>query len=587
MSKRPSNAIWKIKDAKGKSPSDLLQAIVSNYEKRVKEEPGKYTDLVPVLLKDDDANKRLKLYIRKRFTQGFYGYVGPILDSSVDKSQFSSYPKDACLFIMTEKSLYVITSGSGYHIIENHVDYSFPFDVAKKVISNGFKSAQKRKLNGATLDVNEKYRREYQIDKSESFGTIWKNLVGTIDYDVLPSGSYLKSLLNPDRPSTADIKSSFTIKKNLGLNEVIKLIDDVESLGEPSDEHKRAMEFLDCLQPVKKSPSPKELDAGLVEFTRTEFERNQIPDFDVFDPKEIDRYYQGSDYKLDKIDLSEDRPESEHVLRKLAELSRDYLTDQEEFAKFVNKIQLKYVTGDTEEVIAIPILKTVNGQLEFDGQTYFKIDGDWYRGQGDYLKVLKNDFIRAVFEEDDCTLTTSLELPDWLKSHKEADFNRAASKQDNWYFGDKIFLKQKGRGKIELFDLLYVDNKNKRTYIVHSKDDFDAKMRDVCSQLETSRDVIEASVNSDKLDLGVYYDEWVKDLDNSASGVDKDTFVSWFEYERVYVAICSTKTDFDRDTFEKDQLGSHIARREVLISKQDFKGRAVKFYLAHAKKVDR
>ncbi len=67
--------------------------------------------------------------------------------------------------------------------------------------------------------------------------------------------------------------------------------------------------------------------------------------------------------------------------------------------------------------------------------------------------------------------------------------------------------------KLNFFDLIYVDANNSVSTLFTQKTILTQKMRDVCSQLETSRDVIEASVNSDKADLKAYYKEWIKDED--------------------------------------------------------------------------
>ncbi len=58
--------------------------------------------------------------------------------------------------------------------------------------------------------------------------------------------------------------------------------------------------------------------------------------------------------QIDKTELSDDRPDSELVLAKLKELSSDHLSSTEEFAKFIDKLRLHYVTEILRSQSAYP-----------------------------------------------------------------------------------------------------------------------------------------------------------------------------------------------------------------------------------------
>jgi hypothetical protein len=167
----------------------------------------------------------------------------------------------------------------------------------------------------------------------------------------------------------------------------------------------------------------------------------------------------------------------------------------------------------------------------------------------------------------------------WGQGDEDA-FNKLQAGKADFYLGDKVFART-DRGKVELFDLLKVDEKRGRLYIVHVKKGFSAKMRDVCSQLRLTADVISADILNGKSMLEIYYDEWHSE--GHAGSVTRAAFLSWFDYEIVYVILCSTPNEFVADDFQQHRLTSHIARREIMSIKNEMKIRGREFRLAHTR----
>lgn len=588
MSKNQNKAIWKVQDRDGKNPQQLIEHILEQYKKRIEENPGKYASLRAVEMNDAAKKLGLSLYIRTRTMAGIYEFTEEMLAPGVDKEHFSYYSKDVCLFIKTSTSLYVVTSGSGYHIIEDFVDYAFPFDVAKKLIANSFKAAQKRQLAGSALSVDEKYRRDITIDKTKNIQNIWKTLIGKVDTAQLPDRNFLNEIIDIEKPPTAEIKSSFSLKKRLSLSDTIRLVNAIEGLPEPSEEHKKSMEFLDCLQPVKGSTLKRQLDAHLKFEILSALRGDKKLDLDVCDPNDIERYIAGSAFEVGKVELGDERPEIDDILNALGDQLQEAIEDDEQFMHRMRSIRFMYQVGEDIQPVSLPILHMIHGQVTFEGNVYFRIDNNWYLGQGDYLENLIDDFIQCVYESKEPLLSTKVgdaQLIGWNESWDEGGFNKEQAKQPNFYLGDKIFI-QRGYGKIEIFDLLYVDEANKNIHFVHVKDDFDAKIRDVCSQVETARDVIDSfAQNAD--DFKEYYLKWSSNPINT--GVNEATFLSWFDakqYTHVFTIACSTKHNFTKEEFkENKKLQSYVAKREIIIAKEDFRGKDKALKLVHVKKV--
>jgi hypothetical protein len=66
-------------------------------------------------------------------------------------------------------------------------------------------------------------------------------------------------------------------------------------------------------------------------------------------------------------------------------------------------------------------------------------------------------------------------------------------------------------------------------------------------------------------------------------GVSETVFLSWFDYDLIYVVLCSTNKEFVVEDFTKNRLPSHIARRKILTTKNEMKRNGRNFRLAHTK----
>lgn len=581
--KRSNNAIWKLVVPDGEVPKDRIRAVISAYAEQVIEESSKQP-LTVIPLNQSVPHVQLDLYVRRNFSRGLLPFVEGYLAQTSDADRFHINGADACLFLATKSSLFAVTSGSAYHIIADFVDYSFPFDTAKKLISNAFTAADVRDMTGSKTSRSETYRRTYSIDKSEAMDTVWKKLVGRLDAERLPEDSLIRGIINPDRPPAVEIKSAFVLRQKLDLIDVCKLVEDLEDLPEPTEEHLRELSFLDNLYPIK---NDKELTDALtrqfVADIRCAILADELPDVDLLDPYEIIPFKAGSHFKLSRAPIGDSAPDIDELLPVLRRKLKGRLQNEELFFEEFLKLSLSYRIDpdDTSKTIRRNLLEFLHGQVDYDGKTYFRIDKIWYRSLGDFLEILKRDFIDDVLTSDKPLLLGS-EVPfrPWT-SASERTFNEDQAKQADFYFGDEIFAKTDS-GKVELFDLLKVDDENKKLYIIHSKKDFAAKMRDACSQILVSADVISLDITNEKKVLTKYYNEgWSKDKLNT--GVEKATFLSWFDYDLIYVVLCSTNKEFTVEDFAKNRLRSHIARREILATKNEMKRHGRNFRLAHTK----
>lgn len=583
--KRANPALWRIAVAPDLTVAAQIEAIVESYGRLTRKDAANYPPLLPVSLRQRISGVVLNLYIRNRAVSGFYPFVADYLVTDSDRGKFTYRVVDACLFIATQDSLFAVTSGTGYRIFEDFADYAFPFDTARKLVANNFTASDVRELAGPRASRTEIYRRAKSISSSEAFGKVWKRLVGRLNTDLLSSGSYLGGIIDKSKPPAIEVKSSFTIRKSLTLAELASLAQELQSLPPPPQEQLTELAFLDNLYVVKNGVLVDQLQRRLIENLRQTAIAEVEFDLDICDPDDIAGYQTGSDYRLSRWPLPGDPPTKDDVIATLREHCDHVLDDPDLFHEKVTSLWFRYDKNPDEDATEVKreLHKFMHAQVEANNQTYFLLDKIWYQASGDYLGNLKRDFLAETFSgRQPIFIGTGLELQDWSETTESA-YNRKQAGQPNFYFGDEIFAVT-DRGKVELFDLLKVDPSSGTLYVIHVKDSFDAKMRDACSQISTSRDVISRDLINGKETLRKYYrDAWLPSPENAGLGVDEATFLSWFDLDIVYVVAASTRTEFTKESFDKT-LTSHIARREIIVTRNEFRATGETFRLAHTKR---
>lgn len=581
--KRSNPALWRIvPHEKGGSPKKQIKSIRREYQKQTREDAFRYPPLRKVGLQQALAGVELDLYIRHRSVPGWFDFVEPYLASPADVSLFSYRAVDTCLFLIVGNSLFAVTSGFGYRVFDGFTDYGFPFDVAKKLVANNFTAADVRELAGRRAGLAEVFRRPTSMSNSDSLGKVWKRLIARIDVDQLPAGSFIGSIIDPKKPAAIEVKSSFTLRKNMSVADLAALARELDGLPAASPEQLKQLAFLDNLYLVRSTELADQLKAQLFEDLRRAARRRQDLDLDLADPDDIAGFQTGSSYKLSRWELDTDPPDIADVLSILREHCGDVLSDAESFAKKFGSMRLSYSKSDSDDAALVrrEAWKFMHGQVDLGQETYFLLDTNWYQAKGDYLANLKRDFLDEVFAADDpIYLDDDIGLLEWTRG-TEAEYNAMQAGEAGFYFGDEVFVVTE-RGPIELFDLLKVDTAARKLYLIHAKDGFGAKMRDACSQISVARELIVQDKRTGKAVLTEYYAAWSKSPLNA--GVSADAFLGWFDLPIVYVILASTASEFVPANFGRT-LNSHIARREILTTRNEFRAAGASFRLAHTKR---
>ena len=117
----------------------------------------------------------------------------------------------------------------------------------------------------------------------------------------------------------------------------------------------------------------------------------------------------------------------------------------------------------------------ITAEIEYLRKKYFRIDGQWFILEDQFLDFMNND---AKLYYQKYRLNT-LNLKPWDDSHDEEKYNASYHIEPSAFVLDRIV-----KDNIELCDVLIFENGT--VYLIHVKDGFDAKMRDLYVQLVLS-----------------------------------------------------------------------------------------------------
>lgn len=600
MSKKSNISIWKIKEDHRSlvnlTNKQRIERIIRIYNKEETEKAENNSREANKLVKVSNDTKAgyfdVLIYKKKRMSFG----ISLLLEDYLNQEHrpFTNNSNDLICFFYTEDIIFGLASGGGFSILMPYSDDEFPFHVAKKIFSGDFSQQEARKITGITYSEMSQYRgKGHRFSRRESFGKIWKKLIGKIRPNILDDFPDLAEIIDVNRKNNAEIKSSIVFKKTLTEETLINVLNALRKIGLEAltEEEKIKFSFLDTVRLISDKTKQEGLFNKLIDDLRQICESEEwdkAENFDFCHPSEPFMFFSGEDFKIGDLVVSEaEEPTAKEILQFIKE--KDVL-DVSNFDNFKRDIEIKdleFKDRSTERPLSAALIKYFHGEIQLGNKTYFLVDGKWYEVHENFLENLKRDFVQEIFDDNDKIYIQSIPLIGWTKNtnskgqrvYLEDFFNTEQAKQNDFYLGDKIFLKVE-RGEIELFDLLYVTDEY--LYIIQAKNGFGGSVRDACSQIQMSAETIERDLISGKSALKEFYEKW-KDFDGN--DLSEEEFLNLFEKKRKYVLACSV-SDFSREVFENNDLYSHIAKFETLELSHYFSGNKWEFNIQNINKVD-
>lgn len=412
-------------------------------------------------------------------------------------------------FITFNNTCYAISAGSGYTLFEQFIDTSFPLDIARRVMSPELDATTERAITGALYGRMQQFRTAQLIASSQNLGTIWQIIKGKVNDDTLHSTAFqdlfetAKSRVNMEAGSSLKIRSSMAIEKLLQL---IEWLVDVLS-AEPTQQQIDAFRFLDTLREVSPRKNKPLIDA-LDEQLCANILAALIDDNDInleFSHKYFGLFQSANRYEFDKASLNVDGfpceipPTAKEVLAHL--YHGDFLsaTNAAELKDELEKITFCAIHDDDTDTTKASVLNHLHGEVEYKGQNYFLVDGKWYVAEDDFITRVSKDF-EGLLSSEFFDKPNSLVLSQYDLLSAEGKYNESYIESSDWLTTDRAFL-----NNVELSDL--IGWKDDTLYIVHNKVGFNVTVRDVCSQILHSMNMLDQMRATNDVDaVGAYYD---------------------------------------------------------------------------------
>jgi uncharacterized protein (TIGR04141 family) len=569
---------------RGKSVKDQIGIILREINERlVEKDEGQYEILN--LAKNRDDN--IVLAIRKRSGLAWFEFLKNNLETEIDAEIFEEKRVDIIVFLALENDIISFGSGSTWHFLMSYCDHEFPFEVAKRIFKPTASQATSRSVSGPIYQEDSKFRNSYKPFGLEAFQKIWSKFVSRIDSEIVNSYKILNTVPGMMENWNGEVKSSFVVKRALSFEQAIqygKALIEVSHEGITADREK-AWEVWDNIREINDNDICEELWLTLFENLFKTIKESKSIDLDFCYPKEANVYLSSSLYWIaGQKKVSWDFPPN--VMQVITRLPKE-VRECSNVAEFKEAIQDLYFCFNDEEPNSVKrkcLHKFFHGSIEMNEKVFFLVDEKWYELKDYFLKNLKSIFENML--NDKKYFWTGVEFRSWQngtrfgksvitgKNHDEARYNEFQSREDGFYYGDMIFA-QEGRGKVELFDILYTKDPDK-VYVIQVKNGFGASVRDACSQIRLAAEVIMRSKVDDSDLLDSYFEKWQNIPVNK--GLNRKEFKGFFSRKIVFVLAFVHKHEFEAKNISR--FASHIARYEIQNTAHYFSSNSWSFQIA-------
>lgn len=435
------------------------------------------------------------------------------------------YPNLAAFFSSGDKC-YAISSGMGHTFFEQFIDTSFPLEVARHIMSPKLNSTAERDITGAVYGRAQQFRTSQLIVSSQNLGTIWQAITGQISEEV-KSRTDFSSIFNPTLAKIAvDAGSALKIRKSVEINKLVQVFTWVDKVlsEDISTEQVEAFKFLNGLKeinPRKDASLIQDIKNSMATQIRTAIIAGENIDFD-FSHRYFINYQSAEKYEFEG-DAETSWPYPPSVEEVFEDMKNDGLLPAVDATDLLSALDSTYflaVSNDELNSTRGSILDHLHGEVEHDSKHYFLVDGKFYVAEDSFIDRVKADFVSLIAGEY-FSPDPDLIMDDYHATYAgEGAYNESYIGLSEWLVTDRVFV-----DNVEIADLFHWNGD--KLFIIHNKLGYGVTVRDVCSQILHSMQIIDRLKDSgDRTVIGDYYDKIAtKYYTGVATLISKDDFI--------------------------------------------------------------
>lgn len=438
----------------------------------------------------------------------------------------------------SNKTVYAISGGQGYHHLKGYYEKNYGLNLIPKLINNT--DSVVRNIIENRLYDNQIYnhrvnRRATSLNVESDFTNLYKELGLVLDVEILTElGLIDNEHFNDDLEHIRFTNKDFVfVEKSLTFKNLEYVFDWLDSVNEnrPNFELNSFIEVSGA-----ENHKPSELLELLISSILDENTNNY--DLEIVG-EDIVKYLSNDKYSIKCNEIGINIPsDTELTWNKVVE----HLKEKSLFNKDSLELTLKQSTLSASKngIITLnsELIKCLDCKLydENDNTDYFLLDGKWYYIDDTFEEIITEKFT-DIYEE---SLEFSNELVDkydslkdnWTGLDKKNETNYNASFEDD---SDITLIHPLRSENIEIADMIIYDKINNKSYFICIKDDFGYPgCRDVYGQIKGSYNYIKNDFSKNNEKINAYYTRIAKK--NTKMPLTEDEFKKAMNGEICYIA---------------------------------------------------
>lgn len=520
----------------------------------------------------DNTKYILYQYSELKEESNWKGFLTEMLSNEMDYQlkQFSF-----SLFAINNGNIFVIIGGNSLQVIKKFINEKFGIELYEYISKQNediVLSLTTRGITGNLSEQRELYRKNQTLFDSIELTNIPSKIVIEIR-DELKNG-YFEFINFRNEKSYLEIGSFFFIKVKLNFEQFHFLIETInliltENISNPLTSFIRIKDVNFIEEKLENQLFINLKEEIFETFSPTRGADPYKMDIDFIHPTKILEFYECDEYELkSKLEqkpfykTSDKSKLYNECLKFIYENVQD-LNDLFELRKVISGLRIKGYRREKLKTQAM-FLNHLNTEIKVDNSSYFKVDNYWYKIENNFLNKI-NDLCYETY------INNKIQEPflfnKWDSSIKDEDeYNKSYKSYVNYYVFDKVFS-----DNIELCDIMYENEK--AIYLIHVKDKFDAKIRDLSNQVLVASNRLWHDLKNVKNSnfLETIVDSYNSKSENSNNQLIKKDFLSKFNSDKNIIFVMAFKTvrsRFDlKERFAKSE--SNIAKYTIVQSKKD------------------
>ncbi|MCG8475441.1 MAG: TIGR04141 family sporadically distributed protein [Cytophagales bacterium] len=488
----------------------------------------------------------------------------------IGENDFTLKSTSFSLFIQVANRLFAVIGGIGISVIKRFSNVSFGLDFYEKIAEPAIDivhTETSRGVSGNLTSEQRTFRNEQRLQDVLSIGRVPNKFYLQLRQELKDS---VFEFIDFDGAENIylEIGAAFCIKWKISFNQLHELIIRInDALNMENSASLSRFERINDPDFTQGSLLPAlltHLRDDIVKLLSPNTNYNQLLDYDFIHPSKWQQFYECDSYKAylkgarKPFFETHDRTQLYHeVLKHVYSLVEP--TDESNFRRILLGVRIKGFVGETRKTEAM-FINHLTCEIPIGLTPHFFIDNRWYKVKGSFIDNINEQCLQIL--KRNILTPNPLDLPWNHNSENEGDYNLKYTDRENYWVLDKMLGQN-----IELCDIAVLRNNN--LYLIHVKDGFDAKIRDLTNQVSISAQRLWNDLKSDMSFLNEVYDTYSQGESN-VSGISRENFYRLFTENTITYVMAFTTNQRDKTILGNlDEHKSNIAKFSVIQSFQE------------------